>query len=783
MAGVGAVTATATLVPSGFGWSNDFLSSDLYQVNSSAVVSTYALDPATLLPIAAQNLRQGIMATIPIQSDRPDIAAPVTASVVMTGSISSSVSIRNIFPGDATFTLTQPSGFSTPATRQRLIWRVAKVRLTFYVPAVGVNTQVQVALSNLPATSQARVATLKSSDPNKVVLSSDPTVLGSGTLSINAGMPFYVQALDSRGTVYLTAMLDGFADTTVPVQLSGTGILLSVDSGGGSLVNETGVYTTLFSSTTKIALDLELVDPDTGRSGSLAGNLALLPGIDPAVVLQTTNPAVGVIQGSPIRLDQRVNGRVLVDFQPVALGDTEISAVPPPGFTVPVTNLVAQNGRILFHVTLPGWDVGQQKIPPLGKDTALPINLSLAENVQPFATDLTIALQTSDPSKLLVSGDPATAGLPALSMTLLAGRRLAGTFYVHALDHQGTARLTITAPGFADTSFEVTLTDLFFGIQFPFYPSPTRIVLQGGPATGTIYFGTAYGGGAIIRPGASIGVHIDSSNPAVLSVDTPDVTLAGGASSGQFTVRPLQLGHATVSLAGAQGFGSTPYQVPGSINVSVEAMKLNINVANFQIGKDQQSVATFSTEPLPKPVQNVIYTIVSSDPSLLIVSDTATTPGSAQVTLPAGSNQAYLQALSNSGTATVTVSSPGAQPATGSLQFTPSGVVFVSTSNLSLQTNGPPQRVQVQLLRLDPASLQPSICCLDPRPGFNASVTITSSNPSVATVSPAVVQFSGSSPQFVDIKPVSAGTAIISLSVPAGSDTPASGRTITVTVR
>jgi hypothetical protein len=60
---------------------------------------------------------------------------------------------------------------------------------------------------------------------------------------------------------------------------------------------------------------------------------------------------------------------------------------------------------------------------------------------------------------------------------------------------------------------------------------------------------------------------------------------------------------------------------------------------------------------------------------------------------------------------------------------------------------------------------------------------LNSSNPLIAGVSPDTILLSNGETQFVDIKPGAADSARITVSGPPGSDTPASGREIVVTVQ
>ncbi len=513
-----------------------------------------------------------------------------------------------------------------------------------------------------------------------------------------------------------------------------------------------------------------------------AGDLKLLPGIDPSVVVQSSNPGVGTIAHSPARLDQGGYDGVFVEFQPVGLGDANVTAIPLAGFTVPVERSAIENGNVRFHVTLPEWEIEPPR--PLGKDTERQMSLALARNVQTFSTNVPVTIRSSDPSKILLSTDPATPGSDAISMRVNAGTRWTDSFYVQAINNQGSAQLVITAPGLADTYYTIPLTDTLFGFDIP--SQPLRVVLQGGPVTGRIFVATANGdnGGIRVRPGATMTVHMDSSDPSVLAVDTPDLTFAVAASLAEFAMRPVRTGQATISLVPPPGFGVFPvstYGLTSAFKVSVEPVRLNINVFS-SLGKDQQMPVSVGTEQLPQPA-NIAFTVTSNDPSRLVVSNSRTSPGTVQATLSGSRGDFYLQALANSGEVTVTVSSPNAQSATATVRLAPSGVIFVGPgSALTLPVNGYTVRYSLGLARLDPATMQPQ-CCGEARPGWNGTVTVTSTNPAVAAVSPSTIQMSSSDTQYVEIKPGTAGTARITLSGPPGSDTPASDREIVVTVR
>jgi hypothetical protein len=298
--------------------------------------------------------------------------------------------------------------------------------------------------------------------------------------------------------------------------------------------------------------------------------------------------------------------------------------------------------------------------------------------------------------------------------------------------------------------------------------------------------GTSFGQDYIsLRPGASITLHLESSDPSVIAIDNPDVTIQTGTINPAFKVRPLQNGKATIKVVPPDGYGTFPaasYGAQSQVTVTVDPVRITTYGVSGRLGKDQQVSVSWDTE-LTGQLPALPYTITSSDPSLLLISASQTELGGAQATITAQPHNAYLQALANSGTVTVTISSPGAQSASFTVQLAPSAIVFGTFSNtLSLSVNGFSQQFGVQFSPLDPTSLQPS-CCGVPRPGWTSSVTVTSSDPKVVSVTPAAVQFPASTTPQVTLKPLAAGTAIVSLSLAPGTDTPSSGRQIVVNVR
>jgi hypothetical protein len=180
--------------------------------------------------------------------------------------------------------------------------------------------------------------------------------------------------------------------------------------------------------------------------------------------------------------------------------------------------------------------------------------------------------------------------------------------------------------------------------------------------------------------------------------------------------------------------------------------------------------------------------VTSSDPSRLLVSADANTPGQPSITVAASPNQqpsVYIQALAATGTATVTVSGDGYEPAMQSVQLVPSAAVFQSAQTQNVTVGSAAQRLSVVIVTLD-ASSQPSQFYQQttPRAGANLSVSVTSSDPKVLSVATPSLQFSVAQPSpAAQVQPLSAGTAILSLGLLPGGVAPVSGNQIVFNVK
>jgi len=206
-------------------------------------------------------------------------------------------------PCTTVVSVTQPSGFSPPASGGQLTVTVDKpsVTLRMTVTTIGNNLEVQGSGAlDAPAPSALQV-TITSSDKTKVLLSTSPT--GTGTQSIVVTVPigdgvnsfgfptYYVYALVKSGTVTLTASAPApFQSGTITVTLAPAGFVISGVNGVGQNVGaQVGDNVSLTVSSYMLdAATLAPLLPEALRD-TLSASVSV-----------TSNSPSGVVSGSPV---------------------------------------------------------------------------------------------------------------------------------------------------------------------------------------------------------------------------------------------------------------------------------------------------------------------------------------------------------------------------------------------------------------------------------------------------------------------------------------------------
>jgi hypothetical protein len=279
---------------------------------------------------------------------------------------------------------------------------------------------------------------------------------------------------------------------------------------------------------------------------------------------------------------------------------------------------------------------------------------------------------------------------------------------------------------------------------------------------------------------------VTSVNTAVGTISFSPLVFNGGDSSNSTQFMAGSSGSTSLTAGVPAGF-STPAASANTVTATVRPS--GIVASDVTVGKNLETLVGIQLQGATK--SPVLVTITSNSPSLLLFSQTAGSPGSAQATqtiLPRASGTAFFaQGLASSGTATYTVSGPGYGTATGTVTLAPSGIFIFNQSGGGLAVHGPNG---VGLVSFETASIfrnsvYIAVATLDSggniadatqylAGGLSVNVKVANSNPAVGKLSPLTVTipggFQGASTTF---QPLAAGTTTITVDTPAGFSTPA----------
>ena len=203
-----------------------------------------------------------------------------------------------------------------------------------------------------------------------------------------------------------------------------------------------------------------------------------------------------------------------------------------------------------------------------------------------------------------------------------------------------------------------------------------------------------------------------------------------------------------------------------------------IELANVAVGSSLQTTATFKlTEPAPDGGLEV--TITSEDSNRLKLSrrPDAMGTGSIVVTIQAGFSESpdfWVQGSAAEGEVVYEATAKGFGSGKGIATLTPSAIVMVGpfkANRFRTTTGAGPSRIVLYAARLTPGreyAEQQAVAG-----GLSVSIELNNSAPEVGVVSPAVVSIAGGLPNaLAEFKPIKAGTANISVTIPPGFGAP-----------
>lgn len=444
----------------------------------------------------------------------------------------------------------------------------------------------------------------------------------------------------------------------------------------------------------------------------------------------------------------------------------------------------------------------------------LPIDVTVGQNLEtpvkvkldmPAKQQLEITVTSDNPSLMLLSTSPELAGAASIIVRVGAGSLESPDFYIQGLAKSGTTTYKATASGFDNgigtvtlgpSGFVVTAASSTHSGEAKFsgvIGAETRLTIRSVLLDSSLNFLAQQA----VAGGVSASIEVTTLDPQVGTIVNSPIIITGGRVSALTKFRSKALGSTTVIVNAPHGF-STPAQFGKLLaDVTLPGIDLRDHVS---VGKDLETCERVALAS-EAPPDGAALTLTSDSPQLLL-STTGHDRGSQSITIQVhpGSKTAYcMQALADSGVATVTAAAPGYRSRTSQVTLTPSGVL--------MGYGGPPD--EAELFRKESAEREHGIVTslssgpvnfglytarLDPvthrgaditvqtlRPGASAKVEVKSSNPAVGKVtSTAVITDSECHVQFT---PLSVGKTVVSFTAPEGFTTPGNVTAFTVIVK
>jgi hypothetical protein len=743
--GYNTATGTFTLVPTGFvvgGGTTTTTFSSTSQVN----VGFYELDPTTFAAPRTDGYYGATLRTgaLPITVNLTDSSSGVgtlggNSVTVSAGQNGNSTTFQPVSAGTATISIAAtPSNYTKPSNGQSTAFTVTAPNLYFgnacggngatFSCNLGKDEQYGAFVPELATGAPAggKTVTVTSSDPSKVLLTTNPSAVGTASVTVSiaagysSGATIYAQGLATSGTVTITESTPGYNTATGTFTLVPTGFVV----GGGTT-------TTTFSSTSSVNVGFYELDPTTLNAPRTDGyyGATLRTGASPITVsLTDSNLAVGTLSSNSVTISAGQNGNS-TSFQPISAGIANIGiAATPSGYTTP------SNGQITtFMVTAPnllfggGGCAGNYSTTfscNLGKDEQYGAFIPYLAAAAPTATAITIA--SSDSSKVLLTTNPSSVGTASVTVNIAAGGSAGPTVYVQGLATAGTVTITESASGYitATGSFTLVPTGFVVGggtttttfsstspVNIGFYElDPTTL---NAPRTDGYY-------GATLRTGASpVTINLIDDNSGVGGIANNSLTISAAQTGNSTTFQPVSAGTANISIAATPANYTTPSN--GQIT-SFTVTTPAVSLSSTAVGQNLETTA-YVQLAIATPTAT---TVTSADSTKIVLSNSATAPGSGTLTisLAAGASQTptfYVQSLSGAGTlVNISISVPGYSMATGTVTINPSGFVFSGVSDFTASISGNPITLTVVPSMLDPVYLTPTATQLI-RPGLTGT--------------------------------------------------------------
>jgi hypothetical protein len=427
----------------------------------------------------------------------------------------------------------------------------------------------------------------------------------------------------------------------------------------------------------------------------------------------------------------------------------------------------------------------------VGRNLQRTMTVSLSAPAGPGGVPVT--LTSADATRVTLGG----AAQNSLVVTIGEGSSQVSVFVQGMGGGTGAVQVTASAPGYTNGTGTVTVTNSGFVLSGPndvIGGSFTTYVGLSTPVTvsSARLNGTTFAEKQPLRTGLSGTVTVNVSSTGAGTVSVPSVTLGAGDSTAQFDFTAGNAGSATITAT-----APAPYTaVSGGANaVTATVLASGLTMPpSLTIGRNLQVPAAIGLNGAV-PAGGITLTLTSSDPTKVRFSALPNAAGTSPlaIPIPEGARNTpnfYVQALGGTGPVTFTASAPGIGNGTTTVNIDPSGIVFTTSAGglpnpILAAAGGSSTPVAVYSARLNTSGAW--VETQEIAGGSSATVTISSNNTGVGTLSPAQVTIPGGDIGAVtSFLPGGAGETTLSVSVPgtpAGFATPAASyRQVTATV-
>lgn len=303
--------------------------------------------------------------------------------------------------------------------------------------------------SELTQFRRAFAGTYKSSDPDRVKLSTSPTQPGRAEVATSLGDQVFVQGLSSDGMAWITATSQDGNQSEIPVFLYPATMAVRTERDPTA----SQLLMTPDQLTVNATVGPYAFDPATGFLIYDFPNLGLLAGTDPFFLKPQSSDESAAAPAPPNPLFSESDMRRPVSYRINGKGAANLTVEQPPGFLASPhsalrLSVVERALQLIAPAIAPGLQTNSYIIPG-----AFPAGVDSRSNSSGAPPAITVT--SLDPGRLLLSESPLTLGVPSLSTTTLKA------FVLQVLPQAQPGerlRLRLTSPGFIDTNVELPVS-------------------------------------------------------------------------------------------------------------------------------------------------------------------------------------------------------------------------------------------------------------------------------------------------------------------------------------